>query len=91
MATTRISDIEFDPDVYASMMQEDDPSKNAFVQSGVITTNELLTARADGEADTTSIPYWDDLDDSGENISSDDPSVLATPDKITSGKMRARQ
>lgn len=91
MALTQISDIEFDLDVYASMMQEDDPAKNAFVASGVIVVDPILTARANGEADTTSIPYWNDLDSSTENISSDVAGTLATPQKIDSGKMRARR
>lgn len=89
--TTRIADIEFDPDVYASYMQEDDPAKNAFIASGAVSVDPILTARASGEADTTSIPYWKDLDNSSENISSDDPAVFATPDKIETGKMRARR
>jgi hypothetical protein len=91
MAAVQISDIEFDPDVYATYMQEDDPAKNAFIASGAITVDAVLTGRASGEADTTSIPYWNDLDNSGENISNDDPSSFATPDKITSSKMRARR
>lgn len=89
--STLISDIEFDPDVYASFMQEDDPALNAFVASGVITVDPVLTSRASGPADTTSIPYWNDLDNSGENISSDDPLAMATPDGINSSKMRARR
>lgn len=91
MALTQIADIEFDKDVYASMMQEDDPSQNAFVSSGVLVVDPELTARASGEADTTSIPYWNDLDNTSENISSDDPAQLAVGQKIDSGKMRARR
>lgn len=90
MATTRLSDVQFDPDVYASYVQEDHPDRNAYVASGVAVTNELLNQRAAGEGDITSIPYWKDLAYDSENISSDDPSVLATPDKIGTGKMVAR-
>ena len=90
MAVTQISDIAFDPDVYASYMQENDPALNAFLASGAMTTNAQLSARAAGEAEITSIPYWKDLDSSSENVSSDDPSVSATPNKITTGKMVAR-
>ena len=91
MALTQIADINFDPDVYASYMQEDDPSRNAFIASGAVVVDPILTGRASGEADTTSIPYWNDLDNSTENISSDDPGALATPQKIDTGKMRARR
>ena len=88
--TTRISDIKFDNDVYASYMQEDDPSKNAFISSGAVVINPVLTARAAGMGELTSIPYWKDLDNTSENISSDDPSQMATPDKISTGLMKAR-
>ena len=90
MSTTQISDIAFDNDVYASYMQEDDPSKNAFIASGAVVIDPILTARAAGEGEITTIPYWKDLDNSSENISSDDPGVFATPDKIETGKMAAR-
>ena len=88
--TTRISDIAFDNDVYASYMQEDDPSKNAFIASGAVVIDSVLTDRAAGMGELTTIPYWKDLDNSSENISSDDPSVMATPDKIDTGTMKAR-
>ena len=90
MSTTQISDIAFDNDVYASYMQEDDPSRNAYIASGAIVVDPTLTARAAGPGEITTIPYWKDLDNSSENISSDDPSDMATPDKIGTGTMRAR-
>lgn len=90
MATVQLSDVQFDEDVYASYVREDHPDLNAYVASGVAVTNALLSARAAGEGDITSIPYWKDLDYSGENISSDDPASYATPDKIGTGKMIAR-
>jgi hypothetical protein len=90
MATVRLSDVQYDADVYASYVQEDHPDTNAFVASGVAVTNALLAARAAGEGDITTIPYWKDLDYSSENISGDDPAVFATPNKIGTGKMVAR-
>lgn len=88
--TTRLSDVQFDPDVYASYVQEDRPDRNAYVASGVAVSNALLNQRAAGEGTITTIPFWKDLDISNENISSDDPNVSATPEKITTGKMVAR-
>lgn len=88
--TTRIADIAFDPDVYASYMQENDPSMNAFLASGAMVTTPMLNQRAAGEANITTIPYWKDLDNSTENISSDDPTKFATPNKIDTGTMVAR-
>lgn len=91
MATVRLSDVQFDPDVYLSYVQENRTDKNAYVASGVAVTNGLLQQRVNGDGDTTSIPYWKDLDATGENISSDDPAVFATPDKLSSDKMQARR
>ena len=88
--TTRISDIAFDNDVYASYMQEDDPARNAFIASGAVVVDPVLTARSAGMGELTTIPFWKDLDNSSENISSDDPTAMATPDKIDTGTMRAR-
>ena len=90
MATLRLSDVQYDNDVYSTYVREYHPDQNAFVASGAAVTNSLLQARAAGEGDITSIPYWKDLAYDNENISSDDPSVLATPDKIGTGKMVAR-
>lgn len=89
MATVRLSDVQFDPDVYLSYLQEDRTDRNAYIASGVAVSNSQLQSRANGEGDVTSIPFWKDLDISGENISSDDPSQYATPDKITTGRMVA--
>lgn len=91
MATVTLSDVQFDPDVYLSYVQENRTDKNAYTLSGVAVTNGQLASRVNGSGDTTSIPYWKDLDASGENISTDDPAVFATPDGITTGKMQARR
>ena len=91
MATVQLSDVQFDADVYLSYMQEDRPDRNAYVASGVATTNSQLSSRAAGDGDITSIPFWKDLATTNENIGSDDPLVLATPEKIGTGKMQARR
>ncbi len=91
MATVRLSDVQFDEDVYLSYLQEDRTDKNAYIASGVAVTSNELQQRANGEGGLTSIPYWKDLDASSENNSSDDPAVKATPDKIGTGLMAARK
>ena len=91
MATVRLSDVQFDEDVYLSYQQEDRPDRNAYTESGVAVTSNALQSRANGEGEITSIPYWKDLDATGENVSSDDPAQYATPDKISTGKMVARK
>lgn len=91
MATVRLSDVQFDPDVYLSYVQEDRTAKNAYIASGVAVTSNELQARANGEGEITTIPYWKDLNADSENMSSDDPDEYATPDKIGTGKMVARK
>lgn len=91
MATVQLSDVQFDPDVYLSYVQENRPDRNAYIASGVAVTNSQLSERVNGSGDITSIPYWKDLDASGENVGSDDPTEIATPDGITTGKMTARR
>ena len=91
MATVRLSDVQWDNDVYLSYMQEDRTAKNAFIASGAAVTNAQLQQRAAGEGDLTTIPYWKDLDATSENLSSDDPAVYATPQKITTDKHTARR
>ena len=83
MSTVRLSDVKWDNEIYLSYLQEDRTAKNAFIASGAAVTNAQLQQRAAGEGDLTTLPYWKDLDATSENISSDDPSVLATPQKIT--------
>ena len=91
MATIRLSDVKWDNDIYLSYLQEDRTAKNAFIASGAAVTNAQLQQRAAGEGDLTTIPYWKDLDATSENVSSDDPSVYATPQKISTDKMTARR
>jgi hypothetical protein len=89
--TTRLADVQFDEDVYLSYIQEDRPDRNAYIASGVAVTNAQLAARAAGEGEITSIPYWKDLSIDNENISSDDPAEYATPEKIETGRLVARR
>lgn len=91
MPTVRLSDVKWDNEIYLSYLQENRTAKNAFIASGAAVTNAQLQQRAAGEGDLTTLPYWKDLDATSENISSDDPAELATPQKITADKMTARR
>lgn len=91
MSTVRLSDVQFDPDVYLSYVREQRPDRNAYTDSGVAVTNAALGSRVNGDGDITTIPFWNFLDASDENISSDDPSQMAVPDKIGTGKQVARR
>lgn len=91
MATTRLSDI-IDVTVFQDLPQLNSPEKTAFFESGIITRNALLDSLANGPGKIAELPFWRDLDASIEvNYSNDDPSDIATPQKIVQGEQIARK
>lgn len=90
MATTRLTDVII-PEVYLSYQANNSPEKTAIFTSGIVTKSSLLDSLANGGGETFNIPFWNDLDSSvAPNLSTDDPSVSATPNKITAGKQIGR-
>lgn len=87
--TTRLSDI-VEPRVFLDYMAQNTMEKSAFWQSGVIATNPLLTAKANTGGRIVDVPFWRDLPNNDPNIGNDDPTSLATPDKIDTGTQVAR-
>lgn len=91
MATTRLSDVII-PDVFTSYQAVDDPELSAFYRSGVVVRNALLDSWATQGGEALTVPFWGDLDqDSEPNISNDDSSQHATPDKISASSMQVRK
>lgn len=91
MATTRITDVII-PEVYESYTAVNSPEKTNFFESGVIVRNSMLDAKANEGGETVNIPFWKDLDSSvEENLSSSDPAVVATAQKVTTAKQVARK
>ena len=91
MSTTRISDVII-PEVYLTYESEDSPEKTVFVESGVITRNAMLDQAAANGGETINLPFWNDLDSTvEENLSSSDPAVVATAQKISTAKQIARK
>lgn len=90
MPTVRLSDA-FIPEVFASYQTQDAPELTAFAGSGVIVSNELLSAAASSGGSDVTIPYWNDLDANTEpNISNDDPADEGDTMKIGSDTQEAR-
>lgn len=92
MTTTavRLSDI-IEPAVYLSYDAVDGPERTAFFQSGVVSRNAALDAKAGTGGRTVDMPFWNDLDASSEpNYSSDDPDVKAALAKVDAAEMIAR-
>lgn len=91
MATTRITDVIV-PEVYESYTAVNSPEKTAFFEGGVIARNSMLDAKANEGGETVNIPFWKDLDSSvEENLSSSDPAVVATAQKVLTAKQVARK
>ena len=89
MAATRLSDI-IEPKVFMDYQTNNTPEKTAFVQSGVVVSNAMLQAKASSGGKIVDVPFWNDLGNTEANISNDDPAVLSTPEKITTGDQVAR-
>lgn len=90
MATTQLSDV-YVPEVYTSYTAVDGPEKTAFFESGVAFRNPALSALFSGGGNIAELPFWKDLDaDVEPNYGTDDPSDVATPEKVTTGTQIAR-
>lgn len=90
MALTQISDVIVpeDWDSYKSEMSVD---SSAFVQSGIMVRDPLLDQFATSGGRQANLPFWTPLDHDDEAlISNDNPADIATPSKISAGKMVAQ-
>lgn len=89
MALVQLSDV-IEPEVYADYQAENSPEKSRLVQSGLLTTNETLNAKAKTGGRILDVPYWHDLDADDEPNYSDDTENNATPSKVDAGEYLAR-
>jgi hypothetical protein len=91
MSSTQLSDVII-PSIYADYTAVNGPEKTAYFESGVIVQNPMLDQSANAASTLFNLPFWKDLDASQEaNASSDDPTVVATPQKVTADKQVARK
>ena len=91
MSTVQLSDI-IDVTVFQDLPGVDGVEKTAFFESGVINSSPLLGSLANAAGKTAELPFWNDLDESSApNISTDDPTDIATPVKITQGEQISRK
>jgi hypothetical protein len=91
MATTQLSDI-IDVTVFQDLPAVNSPEKTAFFESGIVTASPLLNSLANQPGKISELPFWNDLDGSSEvNYSNDDPSDIATPEKVVQGEQIARK
>jgi hypothetical protein len=83
---TRLADAIV-PEVFVPYTLKETMVRSALFQGGILRQDALLSTFLAGGGQTVNVPFWKDLADTDTaNISSDDPNVEATPDKITTGQ-----
>jgi len=78
---TRLSDVIV-PAIFSPYVQQLTREKSRIVQSGALVWDSVLSAMLMGGGTTFNEPSFKDLDNDTENVSSDDPTVFSTPNKI---------
>jgi len=78
---TRLSDV-IEPSVFSPYTQQLTQTKSRLLRSGAMVADETLSNNLDGGGLTFNEPSFKDLDDDAENVSTDDPDVSSTPNKI---------
>jgi hypothetical protein len=96
MPVTQLADVIV-PEFFAEYMAQNSMTSTALFQSGVLVKNPLMEAQLGSGGDILNIPAWGDLlspaDPGGSdpNISSDDPTSLSTPNKISAVNQLVRK
>ncbi len=90
MAQTQIADVIV-PSSFSSYIVENSLVSTALFQSGVAVRNGVIAAQLGAGAQNFSVPFWSDLADVEANISSDDPTVNSTPQKIAASRQIVRK
>lgn len=81
--TVRIADAVV-PSIFTPYVQQITEEKSRIIQSGLMTASPFLSNLLAGGGLTFNVPGWKDVENDAENISTDDPAVFSTPNKIGS-------
>jgi hypothetical protein len=84
MAVTQLADVVI-PAQFTGYIVENSVVSTALYQSGVLVKNGAIAEQLGGGSNSFSIPFWKDLGETEANVSSDDPTVLSTPQKFSAG------
>jgi hypothetical protein len=87
VAQTQLTDAIL-PSVFSNYLQVLTSQLSEFVQSGIIVQDPEFDSKLAGGGRTFNMPFWNDLADDAENVSSDTGSD-AVPKKVTSGEQIA--
>ena len=91
MATVQLADV-IDVTVFQDLPAVNGVEKTAFFESGIAVASPLFNELADAAGKTSELPFWNDVDESVEpNLTSDDPTDIATPAKVTQGEQITRK
>lgn len=85
MAVVRISDVVV-PQIFTPYVQNLTMVKSALIQSGAAVVDPAISGLLAGGGLTFNLPSWKDVADDADNVSSDDPAVTSTPNKLGSIK-----
>lgn len=78
---TRITDLIV-PSVFSPYVQLLTQEKSRLVQSGAVVADPVLATVLEGGGLTFNEPSFKDLENDAENVSTDDPAVVSSPNKI---------
>lgn len=90
MATTKIADVVV-PAAFTQYTVENVVEKTAFAESGVLVRNAVIEDQLRAGADSFTVPHWLDLANDEANLIDDDPTHLAVPKAIGTGKQIVRK
>lgn len=85
MTTTRLSDLQI-PNRWMGYVQRITTVLSTIVRSGAVVRDPAIDALMAGGGNTFDMPHFDDLANTADNTSSDDPAVTAAKQPIASGK-----
>jgi hypothetical protein len=87
MAQVQIADVS-SPAEFTAYQVENSLASTVLFTSGVAVRNGEMAAQLQAGAELFTVSFWLDVPDAPADITSDDPTVLSTPQKITANKRR---
>jgi Major capsid protein 13-like len=90
MSVTQIADVVV-PAEFTAYQVENSMVSTALFQSGVLVRNGEMAAQLQAGAQSFTVPFWQDLGETEADITSDDPTVLSAPLKVSARKQSVRK